>query len=737
MSNIATKSLGALNDEIVASPLDNFGVAGIIITGTWVGTISFYGSLDGVNYVPIQVQNLTTNAPVFSTIVNGQFVTSTSGMKAVKAIMSAYTSGTADVTIQAQAGPGMPAPALSVLETGNTTASPLIASTTWRGKWFRWQGNFLKFGISVSADVSGQLWIDFSESAAPVDGDDTGVSMSLFYNYDPATDPVFREHVPVQSTWVRARFTNGVAAQSRFMVNAILLNSDPGHVALQLRTVPVRAQLAGITRSIPAIMNAAGTGLQELPVASDGNPKSYISHIEDDLLIEPLSGVLATQTVVGIAPTLLDASPVSSRRVISVTNEGPGRIAVGHVPGMTFDASSIRVNVGSTKTFGIDATVPVYAITEDLGGAQTLFNRTASTLTGTAASPTNAQLTDNIYATISAAAQTIVTSAYTAGTANPLVSVRMGIEGNKQSGTTETATYVDTQIGAADNVGTVSSATVTAVTGHFYLAAISRREDTATVTSVSGLGLTWTLVATSVNGADGAVDVWYAIGTVTGNGVVTATFSANAIHSHIAVSRFTNVNSVTPIQAFATSIGGNDTPTVGALASTNKGVSYLAAAGKNRTFTAGSGYTLVSNQLTADGGNSDSLGAEYKLLTVTGTDTPSLTLSGNANWAAVGLTLNPADAVNPVVTLSYRLSGVPGATTGNVTFSSASDVASYINITPDRAWVVADVPNIEITATGLTISAATARIDQVFLEIVDTTGSTSRVSVWQGGKAVT
>lgn len=103
MANLNTLDIAALNAQVVASPLDNFGTAGVIITGAWVGTISFQGSLDGINFVNILAHNLTTNVLTSTTTANGQFIINTSGMRSVRARLTAYTSGTASVVIQGNA----------------------------------------------------------------------------------------------------------------------------------------------------------------------------------------------------------------------------------------------------------------------------------------------------------------------------------------------------------------------------------------------------------------------------------------------------------------------------------------------------------------------------------------------------------------------------------------------------------------------------------------------------------
>jgi prephenate dehydratase len=58
-----------------------------------------------------------------------------------------------------------------------------------------------------------------------------------------------------------------------------------------------------------------------------------------------------------------------------------------------------------------------------------------------------------------------------------------------------------------------------------------------------------------------------------------------------------------------------------------------------------------------------------------------------------------------------------------------------MDVTGDRAWVVADIPNIKVIATGSLISAAAANIDQLYLQLTDTTGNTTRISILQTGRS--
>lgn len=101
-----TGTLGSLNATV---PINIKGVSSLyaVVTGTWSGTINWYGSVDGITFVPLIVAaggptnvystaGITTNAGVRIAIP--------SGFTIINATMTAYTSGSAQITMNASNG---------------------------------------------------------------------------------------------------------------------------------------------------------------------------------------------------------------------------------------------------------------------------------------------------------------------------------------------------------------------------------------------------------------------------------------------------------------------------------------------------------------------------------------------------------------------------------------------------------------------------------------------------------
>lgn len=113
--------------SIVSALVKGFKSAVIQVTGTFVGTITFEASVDGVSWTAVQAFLETTSALSSTTTATGIFIVPNPGYGWVRARMSAYTSGTAGVGILGGDQTANPADARSVgnfLQRSGTTLSP-------------------------------------------------------------------------------------------------------------------------------------------------------------------------------------------------------------------------------------------------------------------------------------------------------------------------------------------------------------------------------------------------------------------------------------------------------------------------------------------------------------------------------------------------------------------------------------------------------------------------------------
>lgn len=210
--------------------------------------------------------------------------------------------------------------------------------------------------------------------------------------------------------------------------------------------------------------------------------------------------------------------------------------------------------------------------------------------------------------------------------------------------------HQETETGGSSGQSSVStSASLTGASGQLYLAAVSTRSNVA-VTSVSGLGLTWTLVqAQCAARAQNRVEVWKAQGSPTGDGVVTANLASSPANAVIAVSRYSGASgagSSVRANTLGTSgacSGGTDTSaySVNRTTTVPNSLAYGAAAPRNRTHSPGSGYTERAERAQGTGGDMVAVAVQDKAIPTPAPIAVNGTLSGAADWAVVGVVIQP------------------------------------------------------------------------------------------------
>jgi len=89
-------------DAIASTDCNGYRSASVQITGTWIGTLTFQGSNDGTNFVPVNATDVSSNStlPSSTTTANGVFYVPLL-FRYLRVRMTAYTSGTATATMVA------------------------------------------------------------------------------------------------------------------------------------------------------------------------------------------------------------------------------------------------------------------------------------------------------------------------------------------------------------------------------------------------------------------------------------------------------------------------------------------------------------------------------------------------------------------------------------------------------------------------------------------------------------
>lgn len=97
MAQITREVLNATGMSLSAycGGLSNIGIG---VTGTWVGTVAFYGSTDGLNFFTLSLTPFASGTAVNSITANGNYFTPASNLIAVRVVFT-RTSGSAQVNI--------------------------------------------------------------------------------------------------------------------------------------------------------------------------------------------------------------------------------------------------------------------------------------------------------------------------------------------------------------------------------------------------------------------------------------------------------------------------------------------------------------------------------------------------------------------------------------------------------------------------------------------------------------
>ncbi|MCK6623352.1 MAG: InlB B-repeat-containing protein, partial [Calditrichia bacterium] len=256
----------------------------------------------------------------------------------------------------------------------------------------------------------------------------------------------------------------------------------------------------------------------------------------------------------------------------------------------------------------------------------------------------------------------------------------------------------ETQTGASSDVDTVSlSAPIAGVSGQLYLAAISNRGNIP-VASVTGLGLSWSLVRAQCSGRDiTGVEIWMALGSVAGGDIVTATFSGSPANAVMAVSRYSGIDMDDPIRVI---ISGNTNGEEGACAdgtdsdfytfdlpiTLSRELVYSAAALRNRTHTPGPGYTEQVEISQGSGSQMAGLAVQDQEAFLPAAIPVAGSLSSDVDWAVAGLILRPGVRFIPnyALTLNTNGSGAVDLDPAGGTYDSARVVT--LTAMPDSGW---------------------------------------------------
>lgn len=622
------------------------------------------------------------------------------------------------------------------LHTLGSTSTPLPGDTggtnhIFRGKWFAWQKNYGKALLNLTTDVAGTCYVELSNDISPSNLDDSGTlsGASIPLPYSPSIDGLLRLFPIVSSRWIRIRYVNGPAAQSRLTLDMSFFVNDPGLVVKTASTMVGGDVLTGIVDAVDSSERQEVSGeyvhvktTRNTTTNKDGK-NVHITGLDTNVKVFPLRVFQNGQLNVSSSRVQIPAPTISNVKALSVTNmDGDTDVFWGD-NSITATAGSDVILSRGAKDLDLDGSSPIFLIAAASGAATGTSNRYAASTQNNSGviTPNNLLADDTNYAVFDNQGDTVQLTGFTPAGAYPIISnVNLKFKANKNATIgSETATVAETQTGAILTGGTITSASITGGTNQLYVAFITRNSDTNTITGVTGLGLTWAARVQNVtNGGGGRrIDAWYAFGNAT-TGTVSATQSTST-NAHIAVLRIVGAHPSTPIENNGSTVGSGTSVTGPVLNGTASGLSLMGISHES-SGTAGISYTENVDTSNGVGANIDGISVESKQLFTTGNETATYTLAAPDVWQAISLTILPAPANNPIITVTYKVGTDPvGTTTMVAAVSSTSDQTFTVNIFGDRAWIPADITNTVLTLTSTTMTVQPVNGNVAWLDVTE------------------
>lgn len=608
-----------------------------------------------------------------------------------------------------------------------TTTVLLVADGTFTGPITAVEG-FVTLGVSVRSDqnsaVNGLLVRWWSDEAG------TTLLRDVSLAYDSAPDGVFFQS-PVQGPYVQVVYTNGPIGQNDFSLHTQFDVASPGPLMQSLSEPLTDTLLANTVRAITALRKDDASYVSS-KATDAGNLCIAIQEATAEVPIKSLSSWRTNQAnVPSSTPVQIISSPLTGRRSFAIKNLGAGQVYLRPSSGVS-TSNSWPLDSRESIVLELDEESEVWALGEDAGEATSSSQESGDTVTNNGATdPNNALASDNTRATLTATGQSISVDGYSAPGSQPdIQSVTIGFEGRRAtSPTTETVAHAETVTGTqAGGTSVTTSSSVTSDPERFYLATVTRQTTSAAISNLTGLGLTWTRVVGGT-GSTTRTSVWRGDGTPTGNGTVTANFDSNAGNSCIAVSSFTGVDLADPIEnSEALTTGGASYSD--SIVGTDQGLVYVGVGRGRFAHTPGSGSTEQAEVSVGGGSNERGIAITTRQLSATGSAAYSGTFAGSPGWSLGAVTILPAAAADPVVTLSYELDGEAGATSQQFTLTSTSDGDHETDITGDVAFEAADIALLALIVTADDVTAVAAEIDHVYIDLVEVGAGGSQRVAW-------
>ena len=152
-----------------------FSSGSLQLTGTWVGTVQFEGTVDGTTYLPINGVFTATSAPTSTTTTNGIIRLTPGSLTGIRVTSTAWTSGTAVVSFRASSGAGgtfinQTPFVIEVADSSSASGTALNASAAAASAVVGKASAGNLYGANITSGASAGFVMVFNAASAPADG---------------------------------------------------------------------------------------------------------------------------------------------------------------------------------------------------------------------------------------------------------------------------------------------------------------------------------------------------------------------------------------------------------------------------------------------------------------------------------------------------------------------------------------------------------------------------------------
>lgn len=324
-------TLSAATDHVDLS-CAGFGGVGIRVSGSFVGTITFQGSVDGRQYDTLTLVTFDGSTTATTTTGVGQWLGPCAGLTVVRVTMTSYTSGIANVAMLASeesgarpggggGGAGNPASPSTSVQFNNGGSFGGSANFTWDGS------GLTIAGLAASTGLANVLFASDTGLIEPV----TGIVYNSAYTGPAGTDPPHASLVTTTAITANPTFTHFALGQQGIYSNVTYTPSSDA--------------VSGNMRGVFSSVHATGTKAAYIISAVDA-----FSSVDSGQAYLTVIGVTAVATVAGAS------TGISNGAIIGMVASGVQQHASASSP-LVISLSVDPTNGGSRTLLGTVTTL--------------------------------------------------------------------------------------------------------------------------------------------------------------------------------------------------------------------------------------------------------------------------------------------------------------------------------------------------------------------------------------------